>query len=147
MGRAPPDSIPNISVRRRNWKLTVQRQKLFLKIIFITNWGHKVSSQVEETLVHAMSLRWASQVLPGSVTSPSWALIVEVRLLTCGHLPLLSGEHPILVFPFHPMLETSVLSGEASSLSSGSCGTRWAAALWMFTLLVMYILNANIWWM
>lgn len=75
MGRAPPDSIPNISVHRRDWKLTVQRQKLFLKVIFITNWGHKVSSQVEETLVRAMSL-------PAIMNLPGFAGLCHMSLVS-----------------------------------------------------------------
>lgn len=62
---SPPSSIPDISVYRSNWKLTVQRLKLFLEIIFTTNGTERFFLRGGDVgLCHAPASPWTCR-FPG----------------------------------------------------------------------------------
>lgn len=92
----PPGSIPDVSVHRRDWKLPVQNLKLFLKIIFTTNWGQeRFILSCSNTGPCCMPVSWrtgsVSQFLLGFFTH-LWLLIAEVRLLMASATVLFGGH-------------------------------------------------------
>lgn len=145
------DSIPHIWVHKRDWKLTVPRQKLFLKIIFLTDWGQKVHPKLKKPgLCHRPVCLWAHG-FPASaglyhlspLSTSCWSQTAQ-----CGYLLLLSrGHSPCLLVPFTLCLELLFSSKWTCCWQVGQCGLHWAAAAPVFTVLVMHISSANTSWM
>lgn len=90
----------------KDWKFTVPRQRLFLKIIFITDWGQKVHPKTGLCLwTHGFP-----SFLLGFITCFPWALVAEVRLSVWVFA--LALWRPVLNFPFILCLNLRSLRNE-----------------------------------
>lgn len=152
-GHLSPSLTPDISVYRRDWKLTVQKSKLFLKIIFTTHWGQRFILSYGNIGPCHTPVSSVSQVQPSFITR-LWSLIAEVRLLMESATLPLENTYPLLLSLLHIFYLNYSNVWNFCSLWMKSLSTiDWHAEvhaehwhLWRFTLIVMYILNANIWW-
>lgn len=137
-----PMILPQTSECIKDWKLTVPRQRLFLKVIFITDWGQKVHPKTGLYACGHMAFpAFAGFYHLFPLSTSCWGQTVSVGICSC------SMEACLLISPLPCVWNLCSLRNELIVHKWASVDYTEQWLLWMFTLLVMYILNANIWWM